>query len=314
MRVLPFVVAAAILAVAPAAARAQEVVYPRVYTYQDCRDFDKQIDDSIRFANLDGATAATLQMQRARADEQCFGGQYAAGARQLRDILDDVIASGRSRPPLLAPASVPAQPGPGAVVTTFPPGGWRESCMDTSLDNGILRAECLDGTGQYAPSELDLRSCRQPVSNRDGRLMCGEGPPARLTVVPSSTMAPSTTSGGTPGAPATGAPRVTVGTVAPPPPPPPPSPPPQQQQQPAVAPAPPPAPMVAEPPVQAQDSSAPGALPPGNWIATCRNARMIGSILQSECRDRIGMWRLTAIDTRGCHQPIANRNGGLSCY
>ena len=53
MRVLPFVVAAAILAVEPAAARAQEVVYPRVYTYQDCRDFDKQIDDSIRFANLD---------------------------------------------------------------------------------------------------------------------------------------------------------------------------------------------------------------------------------------------------------------------
>jgi hypothetical protein len=299
------------VAIAPAATRAQEAVYPRIYTYQDCRDFDKQIDDSIRFANLDGASAATLQMQRARADEQCFSGQYAAGARQLRDILDDVIAAGgRSRPPLLAPANVPAQPGTAGVVTTFPPGGWRESCMSMSLDNGILRAECLDGTGQYAQSELDLRSCRQPVSNRNGHLTCGEASPGRLTVVPPSTVAPSTTSGGMPGAPATGAPTVTVGTVAPPPPPP------QQQpqQQPAVVPAPPPAPMVAEPAVQAQDSAAPGPLPPGNWIATCRNARMIGSILQSECQDRIGMWRLTAIDTRGCHQPIANRNGGLSCY
>src|SRR5258706_10357056 len=221
MRVLPFVVAAAILVIAPPATRAQEAVYPRVYTYQDCRDLDKQIDDSIRFANLDGATAATLQMQRARGDEQCSSGQYAPGARQLRDVLDDVIAAGgRSRPPLLAPASVPAQPGPGGVVTTFPPGSWREGCMDVSLDNGVLRAECLDGTGQYAPSELDLRSCRQPVSNRDGHLMCGESPPGRVTVVPPPTMAPSTTSGGIPGAPATGATSVTVGNVAPPPPPP----------------------------------------------------------------------------------------------
>ena len=305
MRALRFVVAAAILVIAPAAAWAQEAVYPRVYTYQDCRDFDKQIDDSIPFANLDGASAAALQMQRARADEQCFGGQYAAGARQLRDVLDDVIAAGaRYRPAPLAPASVPAQPGPGGVVTTFPPGSWREGCMGVSLDNGILRAECLDSRGQYAPSELDLGPCRQPVSNRDGHLMCGEAPPGRLTVVPPPTMAPSTTSGGMPGAPATGAPSVTVGTVAPPP---------QQQQQQQQQPA-PAAPMVLEPAPQAAGSSAPGALPPGNWIATCRNARMIGSILQSECQDRIGMWRLTAIDTRGCHQPIANRNGGLSCY
>ena len=309
MRVLPFVVAAAILVLAPAATRAQEAVYPRVYTYEDCRDLDRQIDDSIRFANLDGATAAALQMQRARADEQCFGGQYAAGARQLRDVLDDVLAAGgRSRPAVLAPASVPAQPGPGGVVTRFPPGSWREGCMDVTLDNGILRAECLDRTGQYRPSELDLGPCRQPVSNQEGHLTCGEAPPGRVTVAPSSTMAPSATSGGMTAAPATGAPSVTMGTVAPPPPPPPQ----QPQQQPAVAPPPPPAPMVAEP--QAQDTSAPGALPPGNWIATCRNARMIGYILQSECQDRIGMWRLTAIDTRGCHQPIANRNGGLSCY
>jgi hypothetical protein len=317
MRALPFVVAAAILAMAPAAARAQEAVYPRVYTYQDCRDFDKQIDDSIRFANLDGATAAVLQMQRARADEQCFGGQYAVGARQLRDVLDSVIAAGTRSPPVpLAPASVPAQPGPGGVVTAFPSGSWREGCMGVSLDNGILRAECLDSRGQYAPSELDLGPCRQPVSNRDGHLTCGETPPGRPAVVSSSMGSTSATNGGMPGAPAAGAPSVTVGTVAPPPQQQPQAvpmvlapPPQQQQQQPAPA-----APMVVEPAPQAPDSSAPGALPPGNWIATCRNARMIGSILQSECQDRIGMWRLTAIDTRGCHQPIANRNGGLSCY
>jgi hypothetical protein len=68
------------------------------------------------------------------------------------------------------------------------------------------------------------------------------------------------------------------------------------------------------PDASAAGPSAPGALPPGNWIASCRNARMIGTILQSECQDRIGNWRLTAIDTRSCSQPIANRNGGLSCY
>jgi hypothetical protein len=317
MNLLPLLAIAAILSIASSAARAEEAVYPRVYTAEDCRDLDRQIDDSIRIANLDGASAAALQGRRAMADESCYEGQYAVGARQLRDILDDVIASGsRYRPP--PPAATPPAGGP---VATLPGGSWREACVDVSLVNGTLRASCLDRNGRYGASQLDIRSCRQPVSNQDGRLACGDPqmgrtaigapttgnppppPPAApvgltgngMSTAPARTTGPATAGGGVAPAPLFGTPSngagATGASAPPPPPPPPPS---------ASGPAP--------------DAPEGGPLPPGNWIASCRNSRMIGTILQSECQDRIGMWRLTAIDTRACRQPIANRNGGLSCY
>jgi hypothetical protein len=306
MRVLRFIVAAAILVIAAPATRAQEAVYPRTYTDQDCRDLDRQIDDSLRFASLDGGLAASFQMQRARADQACFSGEYAVGARQLRDILDGVIAaSSRYRPaPLPSASGQAAAPAPGGPVTAFPPGSWREGCMDVAIDNGLLRADCVDHTGRHVPSALDLGSCRQPVSNQDGHLTCGEAQFGRSIAGPTTVGAPA--AGGSTGTVMT-SPSAPVVVSAPPAPPPPPV-------VLSAPPAPPPVALSAPPESAAPDSSAPGALPPGNWIASCRNSRMVGSILQSECKDRIGMWRLTAIDTRSCRQPIANRNGGLSCY
>ena len=316
MKLLTLIGTAAILSIASGAARAEEAVYPRVYTAEDCRDLDRQIDDSISTANLDGASAATLQRRRAMADESCYEGQFAVGARQLRDILDDVIASGsRYRPP--PPAATPPAGGP---VARLPGGSWRDGCIDVRLDNGTLRASCLDRNGQYNPSQLDLRSCRQPVSNQDGRLVCGEPPRSRtangapvtggppppaapvgltgngMSTGPARVTGPVTTGNGVSPAPVFGTPSNGAGMTGVSAPPPPPPPPPQSFAGPAP------------------DAPEGGPLPPGNWIASCRNSRMIGTILQSECQDRIGMWRLTAIDIRACRQPIANRNGGLSCY
>jgi hypothetical protein len=298
-RTLPFIAAAAILSLASVAARADEVVYPRAYTAEDCRDLDRQIDDSIRFANLDGASAAALQTRRIGADEACFGGQFAVGARQLRDVLDDIIAVGARYHPAAPQPAVQS-------VAAPPPGSWREGCTDVVVADGVLHADCVDHSGRYIPSQLDLGSCRQAVSNQDGRLACGE--PQTGRPLTAGTSAPSGSAAGAPTltTPPASSPAVAMPTVAAPPPAPPPD------NAPVGAGAatmmPPPEASAAGPP------PAPGALPAGNWIATCRNARMIGTILQSECQDRIGNWRLTAIDTRSCSQPIANRNGGLSCY
>jgi hypothetical protein len=50
-----------------------------------------QIDDSIESSKLDAALAEKIRRQRTGADQSCKSGDYAAGARQLRRILDEVI-------------------------------------------------------------------------------------------------------------------------------------------------------------------------------------------------------------------------------
>ena len=72
---------------------AAESVYPRVYTAEDCQLLNSQIEDSIRFSNINSGALSTVEAQRARANMACSGGQYAAGTRQLRDVLDEVIAA-----------------------------------------------------------------------------------------------------------------------------------------------------------------------------------------------------------------------------
>ena len=53
-------------------------------------------------------------------------------------------------------------------------------------------------------------------------------------------------------------------------------------------------------------------LPGGTWRQSCRNARMYGSVLYSECRDRLGRWRQTSLDVRNCRN-VTNVNGQLAC-
>jgi hypothetical protein len=94
---LLFAAAAGTVLIAATSAMAVETSYPRTYSVEDCQDLNSQIDDSIKFSNLDGGAAATVQAQRARADRACNSGQYGAGTRQLRDVLDEVIAARAGR-------------------------------------------------------------------------------------------------------------------------------------------------------------------------------------------------------------------------
>ena len=66
---------------------------PRTYTAEDCQDLDAQLADTMRNSNLDQAILAPIQQRQASAERACNSGQYAAGARQLRDLIDEVIAS-----------------------------------------------------------------------------------------------------------------------------------------------------------------------------------------------------------------------------
>jgi len=72
---------------------AAESIYPRTYSADYCQLLNSQIDDSIRVSTIDNSLLASVQAQRSRANMACHGGQYAAGTRQLRDILDEIIAA-----------------------------------------------------------------------------------------------------------------------------------------------------------------------------------------------------------------------------
>lgn len=62
---------------------------------------------------------------------------------------------------------------PRQELTRLPPGSYRESCRDASLDGRRLSARCRRKNGEWRDTQLDTRTCRSPISNDDGRLTCG---------------------------------------------------------------------------------------------------------------------------------------------
>lgn len=54
-------------------------------------------------------------------------------------------------------------------------------------------------------------------------------------------------------------------------------------------------------------------LPGGSWRSSCRNARLYGSVMTAECRDRLNVWRQTSLDIRNCDDEVVNRGGRLQC-
>jgi len=84
----------AILSIASTATFAEDATVPpppRPYTEDDCQEMNAQLDDSIESSNLDAALAEKIRRQRTGADQSCNNGDFAAGTRQLRRILDEVI-------------------------------------------------------------------------------------------------------------------------------------------------------------------------------------------------------------------------------
>jgi hypothetical protein len=82
---------------APAPAWAQEEAQPESvphsYTDEDCQDLNAQLDDTLELNPVDDAMAASIRRERLKADDDCNSGRYDQGVRQLRNILDRVIAA-----------------------------------------------------------------------------------------------------------------------------------------------------------------------------------------------------------------------------
>lgn len=183
----------------------------------------------------------------------------------------------------------------------LPRGEWIRTCRNYRVESRTLKAECKDERGRYRYTELDLRGCRDRVSNAGGRLYCGSGgddtslPPGswvrscREGYVEDRTLyaecrnnrgryddtsidlrscrrQPISNDDG----------ELTCG--------------------------------------ESDDDDGDGRLPRGSWRDTCRNYRMDGRTLEAECQDRDGGWRYSELDTEDCDgNRVANRNGRLAC-
>jgi len=62
--------------------------------------------------------------------------------------------------------------GGGGGVDRFPGGNWRATCQDAHIYNSVLYARCRDGYGAWHDASIDLRQCRNDVSNVGGRMVC----------------------------------------------------------------------------------------------------------------------------------------------
>jgi hypothetical protein len=54
----------------------------------------------------------------------------------------------------------------------LPPGSYRDTCRDFSVDGRHLDARCRTRRGEWRDTHIDLVRCHGPIGNDDGRLVC----------------------------------------------------------------------------------------------------------------------------------------------
>ena len=190
----------------------------------------------------------------------------------------------------LAPVS------PGVAQEANPSGSYQRTCSDISLKKDTLYAKCQDDKGKAHQSKLAKYEKCADILNKGGHLACAGGEKA----APSQPLGPYTQScreikmkGSTLHAIC----KSLDGH---------------------------------EMPVSLKDASrcvqgvanvngilrcqASDVLPPGSYIATCKDVRLQGAALLASCKDAKDRWhKAELLDANKCAGDIANQNGTLRC-
>ncbi|OGW72255.1 MAG: hypothetical protein A2Y02_02010 [Omnitrophica bacterium GWA2_52_12] len=62
---------------------------------------------------------------------------------------------------------------PAARAADLPEGDYQYSCMGCMLNLNMLNCQCRDDKGMVRPSSLMTTGCSHDISNKDGKLVCG---------------------------------------------------------------------------------------------------------------------------------------------
>ncbi|MEX0999320.1 MAG: CVNH domain-containing protein [Thermodesulfobacteriota bacterium] len=56
----------------------------------------------------------------------------------------------------------------------LPPGDYKNSCRDMNVNGDILQAQCQRRDGSWRFTSIDYDECYNDITNRNGRLVCGQ--------------------------------------------------------------------------------------------------------------------------------------------
>jgi hypothetical protein len=188
---------------------------------------------------------------------------------------------------------------PSAAQESNPPGSYQQTCSDVSVKKGTLYAKCQDEKGKKHSTKLsDYEKCGPGIANNNGKLTCtgsAAGPAASFRPIGSYTqtcrdihMKGSTLH------------AICKGYNG--------------HESPTF--------------LQDADRCSQGVintngtlscdisevLPPGSYIATCKDLRLQGTTLLASCNNGSGRWVKAELhDVNVCNGDISNQGGALHC-
>jgi len=184
-----------------------------------------------------------------------------------------------------------------AAQETNPAGSYQQTCSDISVKKGMLHANCQDTAGKSHSAKLSHYEKCSDIANKDGKLECAGGAKAVAPSQPAGSYTESCKNIQMKGTTLHAVCKSVDGR---------------------------------EMPTTLKDANrcaegvaningilnceASGVLPPGSYIATCKDVKLQGSMLSATCNDGKDHWRSTSMrDANKCNGDIANQNGTLRC-
>lgn len=184
-----------------------------------------------------------------------------------------------------------------AAQETNPAGSYQQTCSDVSVKKGTLYAKCQDAKGKSHSAKLSHYEKCSEIANKDGNLECASGSQAAAPSQPAGSYTESCKNIQMKGTTLHAVCKSLDGR---------------------------------EMPTTLKDANrcaegvaningilnceASGVLPPGSYIATCKDVKLQGSTLSATCNDGKDRWRDTFLrDANKCNGDIANQNGTLRC-
>jgi hypothetical protein len=178
-----------------------------------------------------------------------------------------------------------------------PAGSYQQTCSDISVSRGALYAKCQDTKGKSHSAKLSHYEKCSDIANKDGKLECAGGSQSAAPSQPAGSYTDSCKNIQMKGTTLHAVCKSVDGR---------------------------------EMPTTLKDANrcaegvaningilnceSSGVLPPGSYIATCKDVKLQGSMLSATCNDGKDHWRSTSMrDANKCNGDIANQNGTLRC-
>jgi hypothetical protein len=184
-----------------------------------------------------------------------------------------------------------------AAQEANPQGSYQQTCSDISVKKDTLYAKCQDTKGKAHPAKLSHYEKCSDIANKDGKLECAGGEKPAAPAQPAGSYTDSCKNIQMKGSTLHAVCKSLDGRELP-----------TSLKE---------ANRCAEGVANINgilNCEASGVLPPGSYIATCKDVKLQGSVLSANCNDGKDHWHDTFLrDANKCSGDITNHEGKLQC-